>query len=363
MENLLRRAQQQRQANLPFVLYHKPQSDEVIGFFQKDNHLYQVADFTESGFVFASFDGSKKYLIPEEAAEVLAAPFVPKTINSKGSHFSMVSEQEEEFFQNLVHAGVTEIREGVLEKVVLSRAEIISVNDFDLLEVFEKLINLYPATCVYCFYHPQVGLWMGATPEQLLQIRGTTFETIALAGTQKATGVEVINWGLKEQEEQQFVTDFLVAKLKPVSENLVVTPPFSIQAGAIWHIKTVVSGQLGLATKIQDLVDLLHPTPAVCGLPTNKAKQFIVENENYDRQFYTGYLGELNVTFGEERKDSDLFVNLRCMQIDMQKGIQQDKLDVKVQLYMGCGVTKDSNPAKEWEESVNKSSTMKKVFS
>ncbi|MBC5863393.1 chorismate-binding protein [Flavobacterium turcicum] len=363
MENLLRRALEQRQANLPFVLYHKPQSDEVIGFFQKDDHLYQVADFTENGFVFASFDGSKKHLIPEEAAEVLTIPFVPKTILSDGSHFSNASKQDQEFFQNLVQKAVVKIQQGALEKVVLSRVETITINDFDLFEVFEKLVNLYPATCVYCFYHPQVGLWMGATPEQLLQIRGTTFETISLAGTQKATSIEVVNWGLKEQEEQQFVTDFLLSKLKPVTEKLNVTPPFSIQAGAIWHIKTVVSGQLGATTKIRDLVNLLHPTPAVCGLPTTAAKQFILENENYDRQFYTGFLGELNVTFGEERKDSDLFVNLRCMQIDIQQDVQQNTSDVKVQLYMGCGVTKDSIPAKEWEESVNKSSTMKKVFS
>ena len=102
----------------------------------------------------------------------------------------------------------------------------------------------------------------------------------------------------------------------------------------------------------------MHPTPAVCGLPKDQAKAFIVENEKYDRGFYTGYLGELNSSFGTDSGSSDLFVNLRCMQIDLDK----NKNNTPVYLYMGCGITKDSIPEKEWSESSNKSTTMKKVL-
>ncbi|HEU0124995.1 MAG TPA: chorismate-binding protein, partial [Flavobacterium sp.] len=103
---------------------------------------------------------------------------------------------------------------------------------------------------------------------------------------------------------------------------------------------------------LEEVIDTLHPTPAVCGLPKKKSKVFILENENYDRTFYTGFLGELNSTFTETNTSSDLFVNLRCMQIQEDKAI----------LYMGCGITKESIPEKEWEESVNKSMTMKRVL-
>ena len=96
----------------------------------------------------------------------------------------------------------------------------------------------------------------------------------------------------------------------------------------------------------------MHPTPAVCGLPKNSAKAFILENEPHDRHFYSGFLGELNSSFSTNSRSSDLFVNLRCMQIE----------DSKAHLYMGCGITKDSIPEKEWEESVNKSMTIKKVL-
>lgn len=288
--------------------------------------------------------------------------FDAQAIATKFDYFSVITGQEQENFQNLVQQAVAEIRKGDLQKVVVSRLEVVSVDEFELFHAFEKLVLLYPATCAYLFYHPKVGIWMGATPEQLVQLRGNHFETISLAGTQKAKGDEVIEWGGKEQEEQKIVTDFLVEKLKPVSENCFVGTPFSIQAGAIWHIKTKVSGQLAENSSIKNIVDLLHPTPAVCGLPTDKAKEFIFQNEKYDRQFYTGFLGELNVAFTGESKTSDLFVNLRCMQIDIQQNADEPQKRTRIHLYMGCGVTKDSIPEKEWEESVNKSSTMKKVF-
>jgi isochorismate synthase len=96
----------------------------------------------------------------------------------------------------------------------------------------------------------------------------------------------------------------------------------------------------------------LHPTPAVCGLPKEDSKKFIIENENYDRSYYTGYLGELNTRSVNNELSSDLYVNLRSMQIENENAY----------VYIGCGITKDSDPEKEWEESVNKSMTMKRVL-
>ena len=235
---------------------------------------------------------------------------------------------------------------------MLSRKETVAVADFDLLSAFEKLVQLYPSTFVYCFYHPKIGTWLGATPEQLLKANDTVFETISLAGTQKDMGSSEIIWEKKEKEEQQFVTVYIVSKLESVASEVVVTEPYSIKAGSIWHIRTDISGRLNSDSSLQKVIHLLHPTPAVCGLPKNSAKAFILENEPHDRHFYSGFLGELNSSFSTNSRSSDLFVNLRCMQIE----------DSKAHLYMGCGITKDSIPEKEWEESVNKSMTIKKVL-
>ena len=84
-----------------------------------------------------------------------------------------------------------------------------------------------------------------------------------------------------------------------------------------------------------------------------QAKNFILENENYKRTFYTGFLGELNLEKKQEKlKSSSLFVNLRCMNI----------VNSKASVFIGGGVTKESNALKEWEETVSKSNVMKHVL-
>ena len=347
MKQILDKAKNHLAQNLPFVLYKKPKETNSIGLFQKNDTLYSVTDFTEKGFIFASFDGTKTVLIPEKESEIITTVFQKKeiVIQEKERHLSDEAAQRQ--FENLVKKGIQAIENHEFKKGVLSRKESLNLMDFDVITAFESLVQLYPTTFVYCFYHPKVGTWLGATPEQLVKANESEFKTIALAGTQKDTGSNEVVWLKKEQEEQQFVTDYIVEKLKNVASELLVSKPYSLKAGSIWHIKTDISGTLNSSSSLQQVIQLLHPTPAVCGFPKDKSKVFILENENYDRTFYTGFLGELNI--GDK---TDLFVNLRCMQIDK----------AQAHLFMGCGITKDSIPEKEWEESKNKSMTMKKIL-
>ena len=347
MKQILDKAKNHLAQNLPFVLYKKPKDTNSIGLFQKNDTLYSVTDFTEKGFIFASFDGTKTVLIPEKESEIITTVFQKKeiVIQEKERHLSDEAAQRQ--FENLVKKGIQAIENHEFKKVVLSRKESLNLMDFDVITAFESLVQLYPTTFVYCFYHPKVGTWLGATPEQLVKANESEFKTIALAGTQKDTGSNEVVWLKKEQEEQQFVTDYIVEKLKNVASELLVSKPYSLKAGSIWHIKTDISGTLNSSSSLQQVIQLLHPTPAVCGFPKDKSKAFILENEKYDRTFYTGFLGELNI--GDK---TDLFVNLRCMQIDK----------AQAHLFMGCGITKDSIPEKEWEESKNKSMTMKKIL-
>lgn len=358
MNNFFEKVIQQQQQNLPFVLYIKPNSEIVIGMFQQNDNLYDVVDFTEKGFVFSSFDGHRNYIIPEEYSEIKRFAFDKKEVSENEKEFASPNEIVKANFETLVAKGIEAIQEYEFQKVVLSRKETVYLLDFDLVTTFENLVQLYPAAFVYCFFHPKIGIWIGATPEQLLKVEDDIFKTMALAGTQKNTGYEEVVWQDKEKQEQQFVTDYIVSELNKVSNSILVSEPYSIKAGSIWHIKTDISGQLNSTKNLKEVVGLLHPTPAVCGLPKLESKQFILDNENYDRTFYTGYLGELNSSSTSDKTSSDLFVNLRCMEIEMDL----DFKTVKANLFMGCGITKDSIPEKEWEESVNKSMTMKRGF-
>ncbi len=364
MELLVAKAKNHLEEELPFVLYCKPNAPEVVGFFQRDASLFHVDDFTEKGFVISSFDGKSAFLIPENESEIMRVAFE----NNQNIIFSekqtAIDELAKNDFKALVTKGIESICKSEFKKVVLSRKETILVPNFDLIATFEKLLQLYPTTFVYCFYHPKIGIWLGATPEQLLKVSDSFFETISLAGTQKDSGSTAIIWHKKEQEEQQFVTDYIVNELSTVTSDVLVSQPYSIKAGEIWHIKTEISGRLNVDESLKKIIEMLHPTPAVCGLPKNNAKAFIIQNEEYDRSFYTGYLGEMNSSMTPNVVNSDLFVNLRCMQIGdtLLNTLKTTDLVTQVHLYMGCGITKDSIPEKEWEESVNKSMTMKKVL-
>ncbi len=336
------------QQNLPFVVYSKPNSDTVLGLFQQNDTLFEVHDFTEKGFVFASFDGSQHYIIPENESEQWSEDWIANNEITPQNDFDAKEDVSAQInFQQLVEKGIQAIQNNEFQKVVLSRRETVSVAHFDLVATFQKLVQQYRSAFVYCFHHPKIGTWLGASPEQLLKANADSFETMALAGTQKDTGAAEVIWQQKEQEEQQFVTDYIVSKLKAVSAEIQVSEAYSVKAGSLWHIKTDISGEFGQELDLKKAIQLLHPTPAVCGVPKAISKAFIVANENYNRSFYTGFLGELNRNFA-----SDLFVNLRCMQIENNEA----------HLYMGCGITKDSNPEKEWKESVNKSMTMKRIL-
>lgn len=358
MKVILDQARKQMAQKLPFVLYCKPNSDTVIAFFQQNDTLYELDDFGQKGFVFASFDGQKNYLIPENQSKIETVFLKERNSNKSDNHEISFDDTAKKSFEELVAKGIQAVKNNEFQKVVLSRKETVAVKDFQFEAAFESLVSAYPSTFSYCFYHPRVGMWLGATPEQLLKANITNFETISLAGTQKDLGSKEIVWENKEKEEQQIVTDYIVNKLQPVATELLVSKPYSIKAGSIWHIKTTISGVLNTDCSLQKVVGLLHPTPAVCGLPKEKAKAFILANEKYDRGFYTGFLGELNCSFVREIESTDLFVNLRCMQVLLNSSDS----NTKVYLYMGCGITKDSVPSKEWNESVNKSITMKKVL-
>jgi isochorismate synthase len=353
MTDFFIKVKQQQLQNLPFVLYKKPDNIKVVGYFQENDHLYFAENFEESGFVFAPFEGNQMILIPYDKS-VKWSTLVTTADESSTTDFTQLeSNQNQEHFESLVQKGIDAIRLDVFKKVVISRKEIIDVPNFDLISVFEKLVQNYPNAFCYCWFHPKIGLWMGATPERLLKSNNKKFATMALAGTQKSQGSAKVIWERKEMEEQQFVTDFILNNLKELTSEVSISSPYNVKAGALLHIKTDIEGILNDNSNLKKVISVLHPTPAVCGLPKQEAKSFIIENEGYDREYYTGFLGELNKQgFNKEALKSDLYVNLRCMKITGNQA----------HLYMGCGITKDSDAGKEWNESVNKSMTMKRVL-
>lgn len=338
---------------LPFVVYRKPNADEVSGLFLEDDTVYHTENFTESGFVFSPFDSEEKsVLLPIEKSEFITEKLLLVEEFLIKNDFE-IDESSKENHIHLVEKALDVINEKVLQKVVVSRKELVALSDFDLLIIYKKLLQTYKNAFVYVWFHPKVGLWLGATPETLLDVKDAFFKTMSLAGTQVFNGVENVVWKSKELEEQQLVTNFISSQLNDIASNLQVDKTETIRAGSLLHLRTKVEGELNNKSTLKKLIRALHPTPAVCGLPREKAKEFILKNENYNRSFYTGFLGELNLEHTKEHpKNSSLFVNLRCMSIENNTA----------SIYIGGGITKDSNAKKEWEETVAKSKVMKRVL-
>ncbi|WP_036153627.1 chorismate-binding protein [Maribacter forsetii] len=366
MQELFHRAENCLKEQLPFVLYSKPNESELVGVFQNNDDVHKVMDFTETGFVFAPFDvNSDAILMKMDAVEK-----VPFNLNDE----FQVSEKnipeseatEKGRYLNLISKAIERIGKGDFNKVVLSRKIEVDVRD-NYFEVYQRILQVYKKAFCYFWYHPKIGTWMGATPEILIKSNGTQFTTMSLAGTQNAIGANEPIWAEKELDEQQLVTDYILDTLKDEVVSLNSSERESVKAGQLWHLRTEMKGTFA-PNKFGDILKALHPTPAVCGSPLENAKNFILENELYERNFYTGFLGELNTktelprnrnrrnqensAYRSVMKTSELFVNLRCMQLFKEKA----------EIYVGGGITTDSIPEKEWEETALKSNTMFRVL-
>ena len=357
--------------NLPFVAFRNPNKKEIKSYLQKDDVLHNTSDYNESGFVFAPFDADKKAVIlPLEACNVLVINDVVLDENESTQTIKplLSDEVSKSLHIQLVKKGIEAIASDEFQKIVLSRSERVPLSNLQPIPIFKKLLATYETAFVYCWFHPKVGLWLGATPENLVNIDGKRLTTMSLAGTQKFNGTLDVNWTPKELNEQQLVTDFIVYSLQSSVGSMTVGEIETVKAGNLVHLKTTISATLKDNINFKQLLTNLHPTPAVCGLPKDTAKQFILKNENHNREFYTGFLGEINIKMAVSRNTnsrnvennayasiktvSNLFVNLRCMQISNQEAI----------IYVGGGITKDSNVEAEWEETVQKALVMNKVL-
>lgn len=323
------------------MLYNNPDSTSVYGIFQESPELYQVKDFLEPGFVFAPFYSKDKTIVitPDETFKA-----VYQTSGNTNQSENKPSEEQRNAHLTLVRKAVSQIREGNFDKVVLSQSIQYPVTE-KASDIFLRALEKYPSAFCYLWHHPKVGTWLGASPEQLARTETGRFFTTALAGTMPYVKDVSPIWTSKEYKEQEMVTTYLREKLDDYLEGITLAERKSIKAGKLWHLKTNISGKLKNGCNLKAVIDAIHPTSAVCGLPKGAALDFILENETYDRSYYTGFLGSLYL---EDMENVSLFVNLRCMQFE----------DGMATIYVGGGITKDSIAEKEWEELMNKTDTM-----
>lgn len=327
-----------------------------------------------SGFVVAPFAVSaecpilliqpdKVELLPDddthpEDTVIADTPTTPRPSSSYAADF------------NMFHGALFSNR---FQKLVLSRCAT-EPNDGHAapIDLFKRACRLYPRLFVALVSTPQSGVWLTATPEILLEGDGHKWHTIALAGTMRLRPDEMdgegqhLRWSPKNIEEQRHVASYIADVLRRFSDDVHEEGPRTVRAANLVHLRSDFTFTINniICTRAGDLLEALHPTPAVCGLPKREAMEFILRNESTDRRYYSGFMGPLCLSMekhGEqwlstekhgERWLTSLYVSLRCMNI----------LPNIFRLYAGGGILRESTMKKEWEETENKMATMRQTI-
>ncbi|MFQ5709491.1 MAG: chorismate-binding protein [bacterium] len=273
---------------------------------------------------------------------------------SREAHSSLPAASREVFCRWVDRAKYQIADKGLLKVVLARSVEIALPEHFDPLALFKQLCHAYPNAFVALVAIPGVGTWIGATPELLLNVSPDQLTTVSLAGTQKCSkkaDLSSVTWNEKELDEQQIVSDYIEQCFMNAGlHSFEKQGPVTVQAGNLLHLKTQFILHLrpeSIHSEATRLLQELHPTPAVGGAPKQQALEFIRSHEICDREFYSGFLGPVNM-----KNRSHLFVNLRCMQLKTKSA----------KLYAGSGITLESDPEKEWFETELKLNTLLKFF-
>ncbi|NPA42702.1 MAG: chorismate-binding protein [Chlorobi bacterium] len=334
-----------------WAAFRLPGATEVYLLEAPEEGIVETRDFEASGFYLApyKYPARPARLIPFDssrfrkiALEELCSPSfeeipLPSGRPENPRHIELVEEARKK------------IRESKgLKKIVLSNRYDIPLTPPSPRDLFCRLACTYPEAFVYYRHEPGGSDWAGASPEPLLSFvpraeGGFDAETVSLAGTK--TGERP--WTPKEEEEQAIVTRYIKNLLMKKGYPLSLSGPYTYRQGHLAHLRTDIRFLVPPEDSFPaSLLRELHPTPAVGGMPKNRALDLIDRLEGYDRAFYTGFAG---FRLG----DKGIFhVNLRTMEL----------LPDTIRLYAGGGITAQSDPAAEWEEVRRKWEVMRRIF-
>jgi menaquinone-specific isochorismate synthase len=258
-------------------------------------------------------------------------------------------------YETAVATAVERIGGGTLDKVVLARDLVASTEHaLDPRALLKPLSRTYPS----CWTFAVDGL-VGATPELLVRRTGDHVVSRVLAGTTPrgrdavvdAQHAALLLASDKDRVEHELAVRSVSETLGPFCSDLVVPrAPEVVRLANVQHLQTDITGRLANGESALDLAAALHPTAAVCGTPTGRARAVIHELEGMDRGRYAGPVGWI-----DSRGDGAFGIALRCAQLDPEDAHS-------LRMYAGCGVVEGSVPSDELAESQTKLLAMREAL-
>ncbi|PFX72380.1 MULTISPECIES: isochorismate synthase DhbC [Bacillus] len=272
-------------------------------------------------------------------------------------------------FMEGVQQAIKKIKSGNLNKIVLSRSLDVKMSEkVNVQKLLCNLVKQNPSGYTFAVDLPQSKeektflkresrTLVGASPELLVSRNGMQVISNPLAGSRprskdpiedKRRAEELLS-SPKDLHEHAVVVEAVSAALRPYCHTLhVPEKPSVIHSEAMWHLSTEVKGELKDPNiSALELAIALHPTPAVCGTPTEKAHEAIEEIEPFNREFFTGMLG-----WSDLNGDGEWIVTIRCAEVEGKS----------LRLYAGAGIVTESKPEDELAETSAKFQTMLKAL-
>ncbi|MDE7437203.1 MAG: chorismate-binding protein [Muribaculaceae bacterium] len=318
-------------------IYRFPKTDTI--YFYKGDSKKGIFP----GFVIAPFDlNDGIYTItdlyecnPTDISEIL------KSSNDASLTFPLPDLSTTEAAHHKIVKGIQNILNGDLSKKIIASKVIVKSGSIDLEKSFESLCESFPEAFIFLFYTPETGIWIGASPEILLNCENSILSTYALAGTRPACTIG--NWDDKNIKEQAIVKNYIVDIFQSFGLTPSVSDTKTRKAGSIEHLLTEIISPLDASNNIVEILRALSPTPALSGYPKEMAMQAIKMLEDQPRGYYGGFIGPY-----KNAEDFNFFVNLRSIRIAAGRYC----------MHVGGGITALSDAKEEWIETERKAASI-----
>ncbi len=328
-----------------FAIWRMPEQQSCRAIFSRPEVLTNVVNLDQrSGFVIAPFDamGGHPTLFFHGDAQPLIFPS-PDDAPTCGVA-GLWRADNGDFERNFLAAREMLVG-GKLQKVVIASHEDL---DRDIrpcaMPLFRRACDAYPDAFVALVALPNGDVWLMATPELLVSSHGMNVQTMALAGTLRA---DEKAWDEKNKREHAVVARFVEERLATKTDCLKIEGPETVKAGALSHLRTRFRARMLKGVSAWDVATALHPTPAMCGMPQDEARDAILSIESADREYFSGLAGVIS-----HDGDADIYVTIRCVKMSPDGA----------RLYSGVGLMPDSDVTAEAAEAAAKRLTIKRLI-
>ena len=329
-----------------FAIWRKPGQQSCRAIFSRPEALTNVVNLdNRRGFVFAPFDtmGNLPTLFFPGDAQTFNPP---SPDDAPMPDIAGLWRADNGDFERNFLAAHEMLAAGKLQKVVIASHEDL---DCDIrpwaTPLFRRACDAYPDAFVALVALPNGDIWLMATPELLVSSHGMNVQTMALAGTLRA---DEKAWDEKNKREHAVVARFVEERLAAKTDCLKIEGPETVKAGALSHLRTRFCARMLKGVTAWDVATALHPTPAMCGMPQDDARDAILSIESADRKYFSGLAGVISPD-----GDADIYVTIRCVNMSPDGA----------RLYSGVGLMPDSDAEAEAAEAAAKRLTIKRLIS